>query len=179
MAHRQQRDFFKKVKGKYRSYFSNSSVLEIGSLNINGTVRDFFKDTTSYIGIDIGPGPCVDLVCQGQDYAAPDNTFDVVLSCECFEHTPYWLEIFKNMIRVCKPKGLIIFTCATTGRIEHGTTKSEPTSNPLACSTEWTYYKNLTESDFTSHHDVMNRFKRYRLETNTESHDLYFYGIKK
>lgn len=179
MAHLQQRDFFNKVKNIHPSYFSNSSVLEIGSLNINGTVRDFFTETTSYIGLDIGPGPCVDIVCQGQDYAEPDNTYDVVLSCECFEHTPYWLEIFANMIRMCKSNGLVLFTCASTNRREHGTTRTEPCSNPLACSDEWLYYRNLVEDDFTPHCKLLDSFKTYYFETNTESCDLYFYGIKK
>jgi SAM-dependent methyltransferase len=179
MAHPQQREFFQKVKDIYPLYFSNSSVLEIGSLNINGTVRDFFTDTTSYIGLDIAPGYCVDVVCQGQDYSEPDNTYDTVLSCECFEHTPHWLEIFKNMIRLCKSDGLVLFTCASTNRREHGTTRTEPSSNPLACVEEWSYYRNLIEEDFTSHHELMSSFKTYWFETNFESCDLYFCGIKK
>jgi len=57
-------------------------VLEVGSLNINGTVRDFF-DAEEYIGIDIGEGPGVDVVSGGHKYKSKKK-FDCVISCECF-----------------------------------------------------------------------------------------------
>lgn len=59
-------------------------MLEVGSMDINGTIREFFRDT----GLDVTPGPRVDVVCGGQEYAAPDRSFDVVLSCEAMEHNP-------------------------------------------------------------------------------------------
>ena len=42
MAHKEQKDFIDRVKSKYPSYFTNTCILEIGSWNVNGTVRDFF-----------------------------------------------------------------------------------------------------------------------------------------
>ena len=50
------------------------------------------------------------------DIALPTASFDVVISCECFEHNPYWRETFLNMTRVLRPGGLFVLTCATTGR---------------------------------------------------------------
>ena len=103
---------------------------------------------SDYIGIDVGEGKGVDIVCPGQDYNAPDNTFDIACSAECFEHNPYWKETFANMVRMCKPGGLIVLTCATTGRPEHGTTRSDIGSSPLTVSIGWEHYKNLDEGDF-------------------------------
>ena len=114
MAHRQQQAFVATIKMAFPSYFAGSRVLEVGSLNINGSVRQHFSGG-QYIGLDVGPGPGVDVVCQGQDYDAPDGSFDVVISCECLEHNPFWRETFENMLRLCRPGGLVIMTCASTG----------------------------------------------------------------
>ena len=178
MAHIQQRDFIDKIKRRSPKYFSNQTVLEIGSLNINGTVRDFFENC-EYVGLDVAEGNGVDVVCEGQKYDAPDNSYDVVCSAECFEHNPYWLETFENMIRLCKPGGFVFFTCATEGRPEHGTSRSTPLDSPLTVDQGWEYYRNLNESDFQQFINFDDQFKYYRFEINDQSKDLYFWGIKK
>lgn len=178
MSHPQQQEFIQLVKTKYPKYFSNRKVLEVGSLNINGTVRDFFNDC-NYLGIDVANGPGVDLVCQGQHYSASDKSYDVVISCECFEHNPYWIETFKNMHRLTIPDGLIIMTCATTGRAEHGTTKTRPVDSPLTVQIGWgDYYKNLTVEDFENNFRLKEMFSYYELYADYRHCDLYFYGIK-
>lgn len=177
MSHSQQLDFIKSVKDSFPTYFNNSKILEIGSLDINGSVRPFFTKC-EYIGIDVGPGPGVDVVCEGQNYSAPDDSFDTVISCECFEHNPYWLETFLNMIRICKKNGLVIFTCATTGRKEHGTTRTSPADSPLTIGKGWDYYKNLTEIDFKENITLSLYFKDFKFSINEKSKDLYFWGIK-
>jgi SAM-dependent methyltransferase len=176
MAHWEQRDFVQKIKNELPEYFTNQKVLEVGSLNINGTLRDFFSDC-NYIGIDVCFGDGVDVICEGQKYNAPDNTYNVVCSAECFEHNPFWLETFQNMIRLCKDGGLLFFTCATDGRSEHGTTRTTPSDSPLTVSIGWDYYKNLKEKDFTSKLNFDFYFSEYKFEINQQSHDLYFYGI--
>jgi SAM-dependent methyltransferase len=176
MAHQQQRDFVEKVKSKNPSFFRDKKVLEVGSLNINGTLRDFFQNC-DYTGIDVGEGPGVDLVCYGENYDAPDNTYDVVCSGECFEHNPKWLETFENMIRMCKKGGLVFFTCASEGRPEHGTTRTDIESSPFTA--EWNYYRNLNEIDFTSKINFDNCFDDYQFEYNPVTCDLYFFGTKK
>jgi SAM-dependent methyltransferase len=178
MAHWEQRDFIVKIKNKLPHYFTQSKVLEVGSLNINGTIRDFFTDC-KYIGIDVSPGVGVDVVCEGQNYNAPDDIYDVVCSAECFEHNPYWLETFQNMIRLCKDDGLILFTCATDGRGEHGTSRTAPLDSPLTVDMGWDYYRNLNENDFVSQLNFDFYFSEYQFEVNDQSHDLYFWGILK
>lgn len=176
MAHQEQRNFIEKIKSSRFNFFKSKSVLEIGSLNINGTIRDFFTDC-KYVGVDVGEGKDVDIICPGQDYDAPNKSFDVVCSTECFEHNPYWLETFNNMIRMCKDGGLVFFTCATTGRPEHGTTRTTPQDSPFT--SEWNYYKNLEQSDFTSVINFDSIFDNYIFEHNPFTCDLYFYGTKK
>ena len=176
MAHPEQRDFIIRVKEKYPEFFKGKKVLDIGSLDINGSARDFFEDC-DYTGIDVGEGKGVDVVCPGEEWNAPDQTYDVVLSAECFEHNPNWLETFKNMIRMCKPGGLVFFTCATHGREEHGTTRTTPEDSPLTPDRD--YYRNLDEDNFTSEIAFKDYFDTYEFDSRTEyPQDLYFYGIR-
>jgi SAM-dependent methyltransferase len=178
MSHPQQLDFVKRVRDLFPDKFNKVSVLEVGSLDINGSVRLFFTDC-NYVGIDVGAGAGVDVVCEGQNYDAPDESFDTIISCECFEHNPYWIETFNNMIRMCKSSGLIIMTCATTGRPEHGTTKSSPDDSPLTVGRGWDYYRNLAESDFAQNFKLDDIFSVYRFSAQYTTCDLYFWGIKK
>ena len=177
MAHLQQDFFVMDLKNKHQHYFANQKVLDIGSLDINGSVKRHFKNC-DYTGIDVGYGENVDIVCEGQDYDAPDESYDVVCSLECFEHNPYWYETFMNMIRLCKKEGLVFFTCATTGRPEHGTRRTSIEDSPLTIDLGWDYYRNLTEQDFVEKIDFSSHFKKYQFRVNTQSKDLYFYGIK-
>lgn len=178
MSHREQLEFISRVKTQYPKFFKKSLVLEIGSLNINGSVRQFFEECV-YIGVDVEKGPCVDVVSLGHKYDMPDKSFDVVLSCECFEHNPYWKQTFANMVRMCKQDGLVVFSCATTGRKPHGTPTHEPESSPLTVKLGWDYYNNLTEQDFREEFDFNTSFESYRFDTNNEANDLYFYGIRR
>ena len=177
MSHKAQRDFINLVSTFLPTFFLDAKVLEFGSLNINGTVRDFFTNC-QYIGIDIGPGRDVDIVCEAQLYDAPDDSFDQVISCETMEHNLYWAETFSNMIRLCRPGGLIVMTCATTGRSEHGTTRFTPSDSPLTIGQGWDYYRNLTNLDFAAGCNLAREFVYHRFWSNWRSFDLYFLGIK-
>jgi len=176
MAHQAQFDFMEKVRGAFPQHFRSRRVLEIGSLDINGSVRRFF-DRCEYVGLDVAPGPGVDVVCAGQAYAAPGASFDVVLSCEAMEHNPHWIETMRNMVRLCRPDGLIIMTCATTGRDEHGTTRSQPSDSPLTVGIGWEYYRNLTAQDIVAA-GVTKGLGFSAFFTNWHSHDLYMLGAK-
>lgn len=175
MAHLEQKKFISLVKEKYPDFFSNKKVLEVGSLDINGNTRINFENC-HYTGIDVAHGANVDIVCQGQDFDGEDNSFDVVISSEVMEHNPYWVETMNNMIRVCKPNGLIIMSCATTGRKEHGTARTDPESSPLTVELGWNYYKNLTENDFIINGAVEGIESVFWV--NWKSFDLYMLGFK-
>jgi SAM-dependent methyltransferase len=178
MAHPYQFNYINKLKILFPNYFINKKVLEVGSLNINGSIRVFFANC-DYLGIDVGPGKDVDLVCEGQNLDHPTNTYDTVGSCECFEHNPYWVETFNNMHRMTKSGGLVFMTCATTGRPEHGTSRIYPEDSPLTIDKGWDYYKNLTAEDFIHKFNLNNMFLIYEFELNPFYPDLYFYGIKR
>ena len=177
MSHIQQMNYVEASKKQFPDNFINSRVLEVGSLNINGTIRTYFENC-EYIGIDLGPGNCVDIICSGSKY--DDHIlYDTVASCECFEHNPEWVETFANMHRLCKKDGLIFMTCATTGRPEHGTSRTSPANSPLTIAQGWDYYRNLTEDDFRNNFDLNQMFSEFKFDRNISSCDLYFCGIKR
>ena len=80
------------------------------------------------------------------------------------------------MIRLLKTDGLMIMTCATFGRAQHGTSISEPNSSPLTIGLGQDYYQNLTRTDF-EFVDLSKFFVDFSFETDTSSHDLYFVGL--
>ena len=142
MAHPAQVSFLNALKNKFPNKFKKCSVVDIGSLDINGNTRFLFEDP-EYVGVDIGEGPNVDVVSTGHEYRS-EKRFDIVISTECFEHDMHYKETLKNCIKLCKAGGLFIFTCASEGRAEHGTTRTSTSDAPLLKG-EWAnYYKNLT-----------------------------------
>jgi SAM-dependent methyltransferase len=154
-------------------------ILEIGSYDVNGSVRELFRDWTSYIGADLIAGPGVDIVKSGHEIDLESNSLDLALSCECFEHNPYWLETFQNMIRMTKPGGLVVFTCASPYRLEHGTARSGPLRFSGTQAGGGNYYRNLRRSDFEKRLDLAHIFAIYRFYYIPTSSDLYFFGVKK
>ncbi len=178
MAHHQQFEFIDAIKAELPAYFRGQRVLEVGSLDINGSIRSAFADC-DYTGTDLSPGPGVDLVCPGQMLAFPSQHFDVSLSCECFEHNPYWVETWSNMLRMTRPGGPMLMSCATTGRREHGTTRSAPESSPFTVERGWNYYRNLTRGNFERCFELKRWFTDHEFIVSAESFDLYFVGIVK
>jgi len=177
MSHSQQRQFIKSVSESLSNNFEKTKILEIGSYSVNGSIREFFKNS-SYSGVDLTEGPCVDIICEGDKLDHPDDLYDAAISCECFEHNPNWAETFQNMWRMTKKGGVVIFTCATTGRAEHGTTRTSVADSPGTQLMKWDYYANLTEIDFEKKFKLKALFSSYFFYVNESSCDLYFYGVK-
>jgi hypothetical protein len=95
-------------------------VLEIGARSINGTIRDLCSSATSYVGIDIRPGPDVDAVASGHDYQ-PVIRPDLVLCAEVFEHVPDEMAcaICQHALALLMPGGSLLLSMATDPRRPH------------------------------------------------------------
>jgi SAM-dependent methyltransferase len=84
-------------------------VLEVGSYNVNGSVRIFCPEP--YTGVDIEDGPGVDLVISPTDpLPFEDNHFETVISTEMLEHALLPTHCFAEMVRVLAPGGLLLVT---------------------------------------------------------------------
>ncbi len=182
MAHSQQKAFCSAVKSRYSHFFQGVFALDIGSLDINGNNQYLFDADSMYLGIDVAEGRNVDLVCPAHELGLPPNTFDVIVSTECLEHDRYWDKTLHNAVRMLRPGGLLLITCATEGRPEHGTLRTTPQDAPLlaVADSEWAdYYRNLTEADIRASLQIDEIFSYVEFSTNDETHDLYFFGFKR
>ena len=177
MAHPQQAEFFSKIRDRYAAHFRGARVLEVGSLDINGSVRELFE-RCDYTGVDLQPGRGVDLACAGHLLEFPSGHFDTTISAECFEHNPFWRETLANMVRMTRPGGLVLISCATTGRKEHGTTRTNPDASPFTVDENWDYYRNLTASDLARGIHLGGWFADWKSWVNYVSYDLYFVGLR-
>jgi SAM-dependent methyltransferase len=178
MAHPEQMQFVRAVSEHLAADYTGTRVLEIGSYDVNGSIRPYFSGS-HYVGVDLSEGPGVDLVCGGDEVGHRDDSYDLTVSCECFEHNPRWRETFLNMLRMTRPGGIVMFTCATRGRTEHGTARTTPSMSPGTMSVGWNYYRNLTARDFRRAVAIDERFDGHFFLTNAHSCDLYFVGRKR
>lgn len=85
-------------------------VLDVGSFDVNGSYKHLFPEPGfEYIGIDMTPGPNVDLVPK-DPYSWQEiktGNFDVVISGQALEHSEFFWLTMSEMVRVLKPGGLI------------------------------------------------------------------------
>ena len=108
LMHDANRRFWERARAQYPRYFSDPEkrVVEFGSFNINGTIRDYFA-SKNYTGVDWIDGPCVDFVSLAHEFPAAPESFDVVASASMLEHDPYWKESLAKMVNVLKIDGLL------------------------------------------------------------------------
>lgn len=179
--HKEAKDFTNFVKKNLPEYFIKKKVLDVGSGDINGNNRWLFE-TCSYEGNDVIQAKNVTIVSRTKDLSFEDCIFDTIVSTECFEHDPEYEESFLKIYKMLKPDGLFFFTCASTGRKEHGTRKCNPKSSYGTrgnIEDMIDYYKNLTIDDVDKIKKLKEIFFIYDSYYNSNSKDLYFWGIKK
>ena len=174
MSHPEQARFVQLVRDLNGKLDSKARVLEVGSYDVYGSTRAVFSGVGEYIGIDLCPGPGVDLVANAHDLETLGlGKFDIILSCEALEHDPNWRLTVKNMVGSLSEKGVLIVTCATTLRPEHGTPRTSVGESPGTTSMGWDYYQNLSFSDLKDFLGDIGLSLRFKLWTNKKIFDLY------
>lgn len=106
-------------------------VLEIGSMDVNGTLRSVVPPDRDvrYTGADLAAGPGVDVVIQHTgELPFETASFDAVVSSSCLEHDPQFWTTVDEAVRVTKPGGFIYLSTPSNGQFH---------SHPLDC---WRFY---------------------------------------
>lgn len=95
---------------KYKKYFTgNNSIIEFGSHNVNGTIRNLFSGYGEYIGVDWRAGPNVDAVSLAHEFTC-DHKFDAVVSSSMLEHDICWEKSVRKMVDLLKDDGCMILS---------------------------------------------------------------------
>lgn len=103
------RSFRKQIKGR---------ILEVGSRNVNGSLRSVLKIT---VGVDIQEGQGVDVVLDVNQLVEHfgAESFDHVCSTDTLEHIQDWRTAVEQMWGVLKPGGVLLLTMAAPTKGRH------------------------------------------------------------
>lgn len=172
MAHENQQKFCLRVKEMFPTFFEGKIIVDVGSMDIVGCNKDLFVDC-DYLGIDLGEGKNVDLICPVEDFY-PNHQFDVAISTEMLEHAVNWEKALLSMYRLLKSGGLLVLTAGGEGRGEHGTIGHAEWASPFTNG----YYRNISNEMFSG---VLKpeMFDTYYLKQDREFCDIQFFGVKR
>ncbi|WP_300527306.1 methyltransferase domain-containing protein [Maricaulis sp.] len=97
---------------------SPSKIVDLGASDVNGSYRQLFAGHHEFTGVDLAPGPGVDLVLE-DPYVLPfeDGAFDLVLSGQMLEHCAHFWRTFAEIARIMKPGGLAFIIAPSGGPI--------------------------------------------------------------
>ena len=103
----------------YSCCFSGSDklkIIEIGSQDVNGSLREVAPKDCEYIGVDFVEGKGVDVVIK-DPYSLPfeNDSADIVLSSSCFEHSEMFWVVYLEILRILKPRGLFYLNVPSNG----------------------------------------------------------------
>lgn len=100
----------------YLSKEEGGRILDIGALDVNGSLRHVAPAHFDYVGVDFEPGNGVDVVLE-DPYQLPfeEGTFDVCIASSCFEHAEFFWLVFDEVMRVLRPAGLFYLNSPSNG----------------------------------------------------------------
>lgn len=170
---------------------SHRMGVDFGGADVNGTARNLFSPTVTWHGLDIDPGPGVDIVADARSWTGmPDLDpreitgegqvlcslvhADVILCTELLEHVaplpddtvPGWYRVLETIGIVLKPGGFVFITCASTGRRPHGARgEMDP---PLG-----EFYENVDPGLFSRATSELGGWSAGKIHFNPNPGDLY------
>lgn len=129
-------------------------VVEIGSLYVNGQVRDLFTQAKSYVGVDIRPGNGVDVVADAAIWR-PKKPVDTVVCIAVLEHAPEAEAICRATWEMLEHGGVLFLSAPTVGYPAHSWTGAAPEPGE--------FYRNPTEADLR---EWLSDYAELRFEVN-------------
>jgi len=119
-----------KFKNQYLNKDSILDILDIGSFDSNEKPFNygllFNEKNWNYSGMDIREGPNVDLVVSDiyNWIEIDDESYDVVISGQAFEHMEFFWKAIAEIERILKPGGFCCIIAPSTGPVHR---------NPFDC----------------------------------------------
>ena len=121
--HKNSHDKMEWFKKTYLSTSSKLDVLDVGSLdNQNYNYSDIFNESNwTYTGLDFQGGNNVDIVVTNiyNWFEVEDNSYDVIISGQLFEHLEFFWLTMSEIERVLRPGGYVCIIAPSSGP-KHG-----------------------------------------------------------
>ena len=112
------------IKQKVSGNLSDKTVLEVGSRDIRGSIRDYIEtlQPKEYVGIDIIEGKGVDVILDIHNLVNHfgENVFDMVICSDTLEHIEKLESAAVNMHGVLKTGGILIVSVPMFKTRYHG-----------------------------------------------------------
>lgn len=91
-------------------------IVEVGSQDVNGSIRQFAAKRHEYVGLDFVEGKGVDVILTDPyKLPFPNNSVDIVVTSSCFEHSEFFWLLFNECQRILKPDGLLYLNAPSNG----------------------------------------------------------------
>ncbi|WP_170937277.1 MULTISPECIES: methyltransferase domain-containing protein [Rhodomicrobium] len=91
-------------------------ILDVGSYNVDGSLRDFKPESWEFIGADLEAGPGVDVLMEAPDRLPfADDDFDAVISSSTYERAAHFWMLLLETVRVTRPGGYIYINAPSNG----------------------------------------------------------------
>jgi SAM-dependent methyltransferase len=92
------------------------TVVDIGSQDVNGSLRSVCPADVKYVGLDFEKAKGVDVVLA-DPYHLPleSESVDVCVTSSCFEHSEFFWLLFMEALRILKPDGLLYINAPSNG----------------------------------------------------------------
>jgi SAM-dependent methyltransferase len=95
----------------------SGTIVEIGSQDVNGSIREVAPATYNYIGLDFAAAKGVDIVLpDAYHFPFENDTVDIIVTSSCFEHAEFFWVTFLEGIRILKPGGLFYINAPSKGQ---------------------------------------------------------------
>lgn len=107
----------KEMAQKYLGDMEPGIVVDIGSMDVNGSYRDIFENLGwIYQGVDLSPGKNVDIVLEDvYTISLEEGYADLVISGQAFEHIEFFWKTWLEIVRILKPGGMIFLITPSRG----------------------------------------------------------------
>jgi SAM-dependent methyltransferase len=139
-------------------------VVEIGSRNINGSVRPLFGDA-EYVGVDRMEGPGVDVVADITQWFGRGR-YDCVVCAGVLEHVDNPDALVGAAGRLVAKRGCFILTCAGPGWAPHSQVDGGQVQ-------PWEHYENIDPGDMAR---WMRHARFHDIAVDVVGNDLFAVG---